>query len=131
MEVKRKFSLNEMGKNFDMMFSSNTKFHASTFSLSNDSSVPPPDIDACTCILFFGIRTPKEILCLVPHSQFNSVNVASSSLTITSRKFANEKDPFHSFSNTCFQYAPCLSKKNTLNHNLYHVPFVTLGTFWP
>jgi hypothetical protein len=65
MGVKRKFSLNEMGKIFDMMFSSNTKFHASTFSLLNDSSIHPLDTDACTCILLFGIQTPKEILCLV------------------------------------------------------------------
>ncbi len=100
-----------MGKNFDMMFPSNTRFLTSILSLSSAFSIPPLDANACTCILFVGIWTLEKILCLVPHNQFNSVNAAFSSLTITFRKFADEKGPFPFFLQHMFLGCPMPKQK--------------------
>lgn len=100
-----------MGKNFDMMFPSNTRFPTPYLHYQVHFPIPPLDADACTCILFFGIRTLEKILCLVPHNQFNSVNAAFSSLTITFRKFADEKGPFPFFLQHMFLGCPMPKQK--------------------
>jgi hypothetical protein len=45
---------------FDLMFPSNTRFHASTPSLSGDSFIPPLDVDVCTCIIFLAVGCQKK-----------------------------------------------------------------------
>ncbi len=65
---------------------------------------------------FWHLDAQKKLF-LMPHSWFSVANVASLSLTIISKKFADEEGPLPFFLNTYLQYAPCLNKNNTLNYN--------------
>jgi hypothetical protein len=74
---------------------------------------------------FLAFECQKKIV-FDAHSRFSFVSVVFSSLTITSKKFADEENPSHSFSNTYLQHAPCSNKKITLNCNsLFDAPYHT------
>jgi len=127
--VFKKIPLMKWKTIFDMMFLLDITFPSSTLSLSGDFFIPPLDANVYTCIFIFGIRMPKKIV-FDAHSRFSFVSVVFSSLTITSKKFADEEDPSHSFSNTYLQHAPCSNKKITLNYNsLFYAPYHT-WQFW-
>ncbi len=87
MGVKKVFPLTKCDSILNLMFPYAPRCPNSLFSPLSTFSTFALDMDACIGILCFGILTPGKTLCCTPHSQFNLINVASLSLTNTSKKF--------------------------------------------
>jgi len=93
MGVKEIFPLTKCDSILDLMFPYVPRCLDFLFSSSCTYFAFALDVDACTCILRFGILILEKTLCFTPHSQLNLVNVVYSSLINIYRKFAKVDGP--------------------------------------
>jgi hypothetical protein len=97
MGVKEIFPLAKCDNVLDLMFPSALRCQDSLILSLNIFYAFAQDVDACTCILCFGILILEKTLCFIPNSWFNLINVASSSLTSFFKKFAQADGPLPFF----------------------------------
>jgi hypothetical protein len=114
MGVKKIFPLTKCYRIFNLMLLDLPQHLKILCSSSCNFPIPTLDVDACIGNLHIGILTLEKTLCLTPHSRFNLVNVASSSLTSTSRKFAEANGPLPFFFQHLSYVCPMLEQKEHL-----------------
>jgi hypothetical protein len=110
MGVKKIFLLTKCDNVLDLMFPFALRCQDFLFSSSYIFYAFVPYVDACACILHFGILIQDKTLCFTPDSWFSLVNKTFSSLINIFRKVAQADGPLPFF----FQhlYFVCPNKKN-------------------
>ncbi len=119
MGVKKIFLLTKCDNVLDLMFPFALRCQDFLFFPLDIFNVFVQDVDACTCILHFGILILDKTLCFTPDSWFSLVNKVFLSLINILKKIAQANGPLPFFFQHLYFVCPMPKQKEHLRSQLY------------